>query len=210
MGNQVLNLTFTQNGNNISAGVTNSIRSNVLSPQDYGTIGMSTLTLLGTVDAVNPSSGTFTASSTTDLLTKSAHGYKTGLIVQVSNSGGALPTNLSAATPYYVIYASANTFYLATSLANALNAVNIDLGSDGSGTNTVTPTALASASISMQGSMDGANWVTIPNQTKDITVDASFVLTEQYPQPFIYFSAYVALDSGQLSFSPLQFAYGGQ
>lgn len=86
--------------------------------------------------------GTFTA-NTNDVLTKVGHGYFTGLLVTVSSTV-SLPSGLSAATNYYVIKIDSDTFYLATSYANALVGTRIDITSTGSGTHTVTPTGSAS------------------------------------------------------------------
>lgn len=75
-------------------------------------------------------------------LTITTHGLNTGDgPVQVSNSGGALPTGLALATNYYVIKVDANTIQLATSLANALAGTFIVLSSNGTGTQTETPQA---------------------------------------------------------------------
>lgn len=85
---------------------------------------------------------TFTAASGTDLLTATAHGLETGDgPIRVSNSGGALPTGLAAATDYWVIKVSADTFKLATSLTNAYAGTAIDITADGSGTQTLSDTA---------------------------------------------------------------------
>lgn len=86
---------------------------------------------------------TFTGEADDDKLTiagasaSAPHDFKTADKVRVSNSGGALPTGLSAATTYYVIYDSATTIKLATSEANALAGTAIDLTADGSGTQTI-------------------------------------------------------------------------
>jgi hypothetical protein len=77
----------------------------------------------------------FTVDYTTDIFTKSTHGMYTGDILQVSNSGGALPGGLSASTDYFVIKIDANTFYLATSFLNAQTGTVINITNNGSGTN---------------------------------------------------------------------------
>lgn len=82
-------------------------------------------------------STTFTAVAATDIITISAGAPSTGTAVTVSNSGGALPAGLSAATNYFVINVSPTTFKLATSVANANANTPIDLTTNGSGTNTV-------------------------------------------------------------------------
>ena len=88
---------------------------------------------------------TFTANSATDIITlvsgsiersiggsnKSANGR----VVQVSNSGGALPSGLSASTNYFVINDSSGTSF---KLSATLGGSAIDITSNGSGTNTIT------------------------------------------------------------------------
>lgn len=74
----------------------------------------------------------FTAEADDDTITSAAHNLSNGDIIQVSNSGGALPTGLSASTNYYVIEATTNTFKLSASL----NGAAIDISTDGTGTQT--------------------------------------------------------------------------
>ncbi len=80
---------------------------------------------------------TFTADAGTDIMTSSATVPITGIAVTVSNSGGALPTGLSASTNYFIINVSSTTFKLATTLANAFAGTAIDITGAGSGTNTI-------------------------------------------------------------------------
>lgn len=107
---------------------------------------------------------TFTADSTTDHLTATAHGLNTGDgPVQVSNSGGALPAGLAAATNYWVIKIDANTFELATSLSNALAGTQIDITSNGTGTQTLlhqTGTVSPSLALTVTGNAAG-NWFSL-------------------------------------------------
>jgi hypothetical protein len=82
-----------------------------------------------------------------------------------------------SATAYYVIVVDANTVKFATSVANALagTAVDItDIGSSG-GEHTVTPTALAGASVKLQASNDNINWVDIADTSNSITVDGQVI-----------------------------------
>lgn len=83
---------------------------------------------------------TFTASASTDVLTLTAalENLRRGSVVRVSNSGGALPTGLAAATDYYLIPVSLLGYKLATSYANALAGTAIDVTGAGSGTQTLT------------------------------------------------------------------------
>lgn len=74
----------------------------------------------------------FTANTTTSLLTCNGHGVKEGDQIIVANSGGSLPTGLSAATRYFAVQVTPNAFGLAT----LPNAQQITLTGAGSGTNT--------------------------------------------------------------------------
>lgn len=78
---------------------------------------------------------TFTADSTTDVITSVAHGLNTGDgAAAVINIGGALPGGLTGgATDYYFIRLTADTGKLATSNANALAGTAIDITSNGTG-----------------------------------------------------------------------------
>jgi hypothetical protein len=85
---------------------------------------------------------TFTAEADDEIVTAAAHGLQTGDgPVRISNSGGALPTGLAAATDYYVIKIDANTFYLAATRAAALAGTNLTFTTDGTGTHTLSDTA---------------------------------------------------------------------
>lgn len=130
------------------------------------------------IAAANPSAATFTALASTDVITTaSAHGFLTGMLAQVSNSGGALPTGLSAATNYYVIYVSDTTFKLATSQANALAGTAIDLTTNGTGTQTITPTTTLAGTIKLQKTNDPTSvtsptWIDLVD-AEVVTVTAS-------------------------------------
>jgi hypothetical protein len=86
---------------------------------------------------------TFTANDATSTFTAANHGLRTGQPVQVSESGGALPSGLSAATTYFAIYVDANDFQLATSRANAFAGTEVTISTNGSGTLTVATVATA-------------------------------------------------------------------
>lgn len=64
---------------------------------------------------------------TTNVITKASHGFYTGCPVDITHQGFPLPSGLAVSTTYYVIVNSANTFQLATSLANAVAGTAIDL-----------------------------------------------------------------------------------
>lgn len=82
---------------------------------------------------------TFTASGA--VLSATAHGLLTGDGPFQLTSSGTLPANLALATNYWAIKLDADTFSLATSLANALAGTAITTGDAGTGTHTISDTA---------------------------------------------------------------------
>jgi len=130
--------------------------------------------------AVNtPTAGTFTAASGTDILTATAHGFQTGLVVRLTTTGG-LPAGLATATDYFVIFLSANTYALATTRALALAGTRIDFTTNGTGTQTATPTALAGASVRFFVSNDGITYVA-RDPVFNITASGNILL--EYDRP---------------------------
>lgn len=111
-----------------------------------------------------PAPGAFTVVAATDVVTKVAHGYKTGLKVQLSSST-SLPVGLLAVTDYFIVVLDADTFKLSSSLANALIGTVIDITSTGVGTHTVTPVAIAGFECHLQYSIDGTNYYNLPGST---------------------------------------------
>jgi hypothetical protein len=85
-------------------------------------------------------SAVFTA-AVTDINTTAVNTFVTGDgRFQVSNSGGALPTGLSASTDYWMEFISPTTFYLCTTKSNAVGSAHIDITDTGSGEHTITHT----------------------------------------------------------------------
>jgi hypothetical protein len=84
--------------------------------------------------------------ATANTLTLTAHGLETGDgPVQFTNSGGALPAGISAATNYWIINPNTggtggNLIKLATSLANAYAGTAVDITGAGTGTHTLVDT----------------------------------------------------------------------
>ena len=101
-----------------------------------GAVGEYLSTLMDTVAATGTA---FTCTGSSAVLTASAHSLKALQAVTVSNSGGGLPTGLSAATNYYVTKGSvaANTFSVSTTLALAFAGTAISPSGAGTGTQTV-------------------------------------------------------------------------
>lgn len=159
------------------------------------------------VTNVAPAAGTFTC-ATTDICTKAAHGYKTGLKVQLTTTT-TLPAGLATTTDYFVIYLTANTFSLASSLALAQAGTAIDITDAGTGTHTITPTSLAGASLKLQGSMDGVYYGDLPiKATGDATKSASITGTANFflgetDVTVNYIRVYYTLTAGQLSISQI-------
>jgi hypothetical protein len=86
---------------------------------------------------------TFTASSGAEgLLLTSTLPTVLGEIVQFTNSGGALPSGLVAATNYYAVPVTSGTFYVATSLSNAQSNVLQPYAGAGTGTQSATTFSL--------------------------------------------------------------------
>lgn len=86
-----------------------------------------------TVRFVAGQAASFTA-ATSDVCTVSGRTFTNGDRVRVRNSGGALPTGLSAETDYFVIESSTNTFKLSTTSGGSA----VDITGTGSGTHYIT------------------------------------------------------------------------
>ena len=140
--------------------------------------------------------------------TSTAHGFTTGLIVQLTTST-ALPTPLQLLTNYYVIVLSADTFQIASSLVNALAGTPITLSDSGTGNQTVTPTALAGASVGywVSNVEEGDYWTLLTTATA-ITVDGSSYLA-QPDVAYRRFKAVKGLTSGVVSLQSYVLVTGG-
>ncbi len=104
------------------------------------------VTAQGTRLAASATARTCTFDNTTDIITSTAHGFLTGKgPIVFSNSGGALPTGISASTPYYPIRIDANTFRIATTRARASAGTFVDFTTNGTGTNTAAYQSTAAA-----------------------------------------------------------------
>ena len=129
-------------------------------------------------------------------ITLTAHGWETGRKVAATTSG-VLPAGLSA-TDYYVIKVDANTIKLASSYANSQAGTAVDItAAAGGGTHTLTPAALASATIALQASIDGSTWVEVASSSNAVTVTANFLYNVNEPA-YRYARLAFALATGQL------------
>lgn len=88
------------------------------------------------------STGTCTMTIATPcVVTKTAHGFVSGMRVQFTTTG-ALPTGISLSTTYWVLVLDANTFQLSTSLANLQAGTYVATSGTQSGTHTVTHSSI--------------------------------------------------------------------
>lgn len=87
--------------------------------------------------AASATIGTFTVTiASPGVVTLNSHGLATGDAV-IPTTTDTLPTGITAGTTYYVIKNDSNSFWLATSLANALAATKINTSGSQAGTHTM-------------------------------------------------------------------------
>lgn len=172
--------------------------------QSKGVIRSNNATLEAVLTVTTATAGTFTC-AVTDICTKTAHGYYTGLKTALTTTT-TLPAGLTVAD-WYVIRIDANTFYFASSSALAQAGTHVDITDTGTGVHTSTPAALAGASVKLQGSLDGTNWADLPiiatgDATKSgtVTVTANFILSEDNLN-LNFIRAYYTLTAGQIAIS---------
>lgn len=92
--------------------------------------------LLGVVRAQTSSSTITVTIAAPAVVSWTSHGGVTGDKVYFTNSGGALPTGITASTTLFLIRIDANTFNIATTLANAHAGTAITTTGSQSGTHT--------------------------------------------------------------------------
>lgn len=119
---------------------------------------------------LTPTLGTFTVTiASPGVVTLSSHGLATGDSVFLTTTG-ALPTGLSINTRYWVIKNDANSFWLATSLANALAGTKINTSGSQSGTHT--------AKLCPYGVGDGTTTFNLPSLKGLVPVGKDATQTE--------------------------------
>jgi hypothetical protein len=99
---------------------------------------VTTTTTTGNQPLVNAKTFTATAATPTVLTVAAGWDIQEYTAVQLTNSGGALPAGLSAATTYYWHRLTATTGNIATSLANLDSATYVAASGTGTGTHTAT------------------------------------------------------------------------
>lgn len=145
-------------GSNLVDSVVSAVGTVPSGVLDVRTADSWAIVVAATLDA--NAAGTWASSSVDTTLyqvTITAHGYKTGLVGQVTTAG-TLPTGLSTSTSYYIIVVDANTVAFASSLANAKAGTRIHLTAAGAGNSTFTQTA-NSITIQPQWSLDQVIWI---------------------------------------------------
>lgn len=135
--------------------------------------------------------------ATTNTFTKTAHDFTTGLKVQLTTSS-ARPTGTSLLTDYFVVVVDANNFKLSDTLAHALAGTDIiDFSDVGTGTQTLTPVAIAGGTIELQKSNDKSNWL-IEGSATNVTASASVFLEKDRPS-FKFARVKLTLTAGRIS-----------
>ena len=94
-------------------------------------------TLTTTGDVATLQATTFTASAATDIVTHTAYDIASFSRVRLTTTG-TLPAGLALATDFWTVRQSSTTSKLATSFANAIAGVFVDITDAGTGTHTVT------------------------------------------------------------------------
>jgi len=119
---------------------------------DDSTAGSITVlhSVTGVVSTVNVTDNTIAIAS---------HGLSVGLKIALTINSGTLPAGTTA-TNYYIIPVTASTVSFATSVANAIAGTAVDITDQGDATKimSLTPAALGTGTLKLQGSNDGTNY----------------------------------------------------
>lgn len=137
-----------------------------------------------------------------DTVTIAAHGFVTGLKVQLTTSG-TLPTGVVVLTNYFIIKVDANTIKFASSLANAVAGTAIDLTGAGAGNSSVNPVALGTSTFALYASNDNVNFSAIPTMTVTISATGSTVFGLGQPDYRYLCLIFTAPTAGALTLSAI-------
>jgi hypothetical protein len=173
--------------------VTTTVTSDVLDITSSGGFSLTSNIAIDTNAA-----GTFAAASVaSNHVTITAHGYKTGIVGQLTTAG-SLPTGLATSTNYFIIVVDANTVKFASSYANAIAGTAITI-SGGSGNSTFTPTSV-SASVQGQWSNDPLQviWANDGSSTSVVTSPTVLAVLHDRPHYRFYRLAFT-LTAGSLT-----------
>lgn len=117
----------------VATSFANAMAGTAIDITDVGTDGTGGFTCIRA--AVNDDFASTDVTITDNVLTAASHGKDTGFGPVRLTTNGALPGGLATSTNYWMIVLSANTFRLATSKANALAGIAVEVQDAGSGTN---------------------------------------------------------------------------
>lgn len=168
---------------------------------DIGALGCDSFSAAAIIDVDTPTAVVVSSDDIDfeeNLWDAPAHGLSEGLKVRLTTDD-TLPDPLLVATDYFVIVVDEDSFMLAASLADALAGTPITLVDAGTGDQTVTPTALAGASIKFEQA-NNKDYPVIIGSATNITVDASVFLSADRPT-MRYIRAYLTLTAGYVSVS---------
>jgi hypothetical protein len=115
-----------------------------------------------------------------DSLEVTAHGLATGDGPFYVSTGTTLPTGLTATTYYWVNVLTANRFALATTLANAMDGVVVNLTGIGAGTQTVSRVAVDTTTNLLRSVAHGLTTGTLVRLTTDGALPTGVAVTTNY------------------------------
>ena len=150
-------------------------------------------------------------STANETITQTAHGMRTGTKLTYQDGSGTALAGLTDNTAYYVIYLTADTFKLATSLSNAAAGTTINLtgtgnnaqtfqGDTATATATVTTGAVTSVAVATVGSdyqSDPAVTVAAPTGSGSLNLTSSSVLIVADDEIVVPAAMYAAISTGE-------------
>lgn len=149
-----------------------------------------------------PSAKTFVQADVSvsgNTVTKAAHGFVTGLKVQLTTTG-TLPAGVTTGVDYFIIKVSSSVIKFASSLANAEAGTAIDLTDDGdSGTHTITAVTSAGNVLKLQASVDGSNFQDISGDTVTIATSTGVTVWNKAAVRYRYIKALYTPSAGQIA-----------
>lgn len=122
----------------VATSFANAIAGTAIDIEDTGTPGTGGYTCIRA--AVNDDFTSSDVTITDGLLTAAAHGKDTGYGPVRLTTSGSLPGGLATGTDYWLIVVSSSTFQLASSKANALAGIAVEVQDAGSGTHNMRAT----------------------------------------------------------------------
>lgn len=182
---------------------------------DTGALPIETLVFQAYVISLTPPDRVFGSSDVSvanNTLTHTAtHDLYDGQAVTATTSG-TLPGGLATSTTYYVIRVNAASLKLATSRANALAGVAIDLTTQGTGNHTLVVPALSGCSIGVEHSNDGETFFEVSGSTTALSQGGigagASLMIELSSLKSRYYRVKLAITTGTLSSTVLAVGKG--